>query len=179
MKKKWIICVITVLMFGSLAAGNLAADVQYDIGLNVPVLMGIKTTEGDAQEVLDYVFVIPDLKVHYFWDADPFRIGVGARAFTVILETLFYPMVTAEIDINMFRLTGSFGGGLFVFFGLWNSIETSSVFIPELTAAYMVNDWFHLGLGTSFILAGNNDVFKDTMPYVVYGFGRFSLGGKK
>ncbi len=177
-KRLFLVLIILVILLG--AASPLAADWQFDIGLNVPLFVGISTPEEDFQQALDYAFIFPDFKAHYFWGSDLLRVGVGARAFTLILETLLYPTITAEVDIDPFRFTGSIGGQAFLFFGLYNDIVTGNLWLPEVTAAYKVNDWFQAGAGlTGMIFFDEDDIVNEAFPYVVYAFGRFSFGGGK
>ncbi len=157
---------------------------QFDILVNRPLHLGAGNLESvfgndyeEANEFLrKYPIIIPDLRGHLFMDAGPTRIGLGARGFSFILETVLWPTLTAEVDLGPVRLTGSFGGGMFGFIGLHTDIETGRIWLPELTAAYMFNDWFHIGLsGTGVYLP---ETSSDSLGFVGSIFARFSIGGR-
>lgn len=155
----------------------LASQIQFDIGLNVPIFAGLVTEEETYEELLEYAVLVPDVKMHYFWGDETFRIGAGFRAYTLILMSLMYPTVTAEADVSNFRFTGSVGGGAFLAFGLVSDFATAQVWLPEVSAAYKVNDWLHVGAGATALAVFNDSIFTNTVPYAAYGFVRFSLGG--
>ncbi|MFP4617275.1 MAG: hypothetical protein ACLFMZ_00400 [Spirochaetaceae bacterium] len=156
---------------------------QFDILVNRPLHLGAGNLEKEFdnyEEVNEfsrkYPIVIPDLRGHLFMEAGPTRIGLGARGFSAILETVLWPTLTAEVDLGPVRLTGSMGGGLFGFIGLFNDIHTGRIWLPELTAAYMFNDWFHIGLsGTGVYLP---EMSSDSLGFVGSIFARFSIDGR-
>ncbi len=166
-----------VLIFAVGAMGTAAANVQFDIGLNVPFLYGISFQDNDdIQKYSEYAFVIPDLKLNYFWGTDTLRIGAGARAFTAIVETLAIPIVTAELNMNPLRFTASLGGQAFLLFGIYNNIIFENIFVADVNAAYKVNDWFHVGAGATGLFLGDAELFQETIPYTAYAMVRFSIG---
>jgi len=175
-KRLKVVILVGVLVLG--LAAPAAAQFQFDIGVNVPVVVGIEAEEDDVQNVLEYAFVVPDLKANYYFGSDAFRFGLGVRAFTAIVETLVYPTVSAEVHLDPFVLSGSFGGFALGLFGIYNNIVTANFWVPEISAAYKVNDWFHLGAGATAVFLGDGEqVFTDTFPYAVYAVMRFSLRG--
>ena len=177
MKRGFIIVFIVGVLFSVMSPAF--ADVRYDISLNIPFVFGIDADDedDDIQEFTEYIFVVPDLKVHKFWGDEQFRIGAGVRAFTLILESLVYPTVTAEMDIDPFRLSAGVGGGAFLFFGLYTDLVTGNVWLPEVSAAYKANEWLQYGVGATAVMSGEaDDLFEQNFPYTAYAFLRFSLG---
>lgn len=172
-----------LFLIGIGSAAALEPYGQFDILVNRPLYLGAgnlnEKFEGfdEVNEFLrKYPLIVPDLRGHVFMDAGPARLGIGARGFSAILETVLWPTLTAELDLAMFRLTGSLGGGVFGFIGLYNDIQTGQIWLPELTAAYMFNDWFHLGLsGTGVYLP---ETSADFLGFVASIFARFSIGGR-
>lgn len=164
-------------------AGALSAQTTYvDIGIKVPFYWGVGSTEldDDISGAIDYIFPIPDLNYGLMFGDGPVTFGFGARFFTIILESLVYPQLMVRAEYDPIVLTGSVGGGVFLVFGLFNDIGTPNLLTSELTAAYKMNDWFHLGLGTTIVYAfADNDVMTGGYVYAPYVFGRFALGGRK
>jgi|SRR6056297_2129054 len=172
MGKKTVIIGLVVILLG--AALPAAADSQVDIGLHIPYYIGIDTEDEDAGAALDYAFLVPDLKYNYFLNESGIRLGVGVRLFTVILESMVYPIVTVETDIGQFRLSGHVGGGAFLFFGLFNSIETGQIVLPEVSVAYRFSESFSIGTGAGFFFAPEVGDFNN-FAYVGDVFARFTF----
>jgi len=172
MGKKTVIIGLVVILLG--AALPAAADSQVDIGLHIPYYIGIETEDEDAGAALDYAFLVPDLKYNYFLNESGIRLGVGVRLFTVILESMVYPIVTVETDIGQFRLSGHVGGGAFLFFGLFNSIETGQIVLPEVSVAYRFSESFSIGTGAGFFFAPEVGDFNN-FAYVGDVFARFTF----
>ncbi len=170
-RKITVIALVLVLMGAALP---LAADSQVDIGLHIPYYIGIETEDEDAGAALDYAFLVPDLKYNYFFNESGIRVGIGARLFTVILESMAYPIVTVETDIGQFRLSGHVGGGAFLFFGLFNSIETGQIILPEVSVAYRFSESFSIGTGAGFFFAPEVGDFNN-FAYVGDVFARFTF----
>lgn len=172
MGKKTVIVGLIVILFG--AALPAAADSQVDIGLHIPYYIGIEAEDEDAGTAFDYAFLVPDLKYNYFFNESGIKLGVGARMFTVILESMAYPIVTLETDIGPFTLSGHVGGGVFLFFGLINDIGTGHYYIPELSVAYRFSESFSIGTGAGFFFAPEAADFNN-YAYVGDVFARFTF----
>lgn len=171
-KRLVLVCVMLVLLLGSVM--QLQADMQIDIGVNAPYYLGVTTEDDDAGDLLDYLFLFPDVKLNWLYDVGPVRLGGGARLFTVILQSAVYPILTVEADVGPVVLNANVGGGLFLLFGLYTAIETSAVFLPELTAAYRFNDSFSVGTGALFLFAPEVADLS-TFAYVGTVFARFTI----
>jgi hypothetical protein len=169
---------ITVLLLAGLIGFftmvSVFADSQVDVGLHIPYMIGIESDDEDFNEAIDYAFLVPDLKYNYFFLDDTLKVGVGARLFTVILESFVYPIVTVEAEVDKFVLSAHVGGFGFFFFGLYNDFATESIMLPEISAAYKFNEWFSLGTGVMFFFAPETADF-DNFGYVGDVFARFTF----
>ena len=174
MGKKTVIVGLVVVLLG--AALPAAADSQVDIGLHIPYYIGVEAAddEGDAGAALDYAFLVPDLKYNYFFNEGGVKLGVGARLFTVILESFAYPIVTVETDVGPFVLSGHVGGGAFLFFGLYNDFNTANIYMPEATIAYRFSQSFSVGTGAMLFFAPDTADF-DNFAYIGHVFARFTF----
>lgn len=175
MQKKLIVIVL-VLLIGGFAIFPAAADSQVDITLYWPFTGGIESDLGNEtfDTLKDYLFIVPFTEYNYFILDNGIKLGLGARMFTLIIESIAYPVLTAEAELSDFVLRGQVGGGAFLFFGLWNSLETEKIIMPELSAAYRLNDWFSVGAGSTFFFAPEAT---DLDSYIWFGhvFGRFTF----
>ncbi|MGM0432189.1 MAG: hypothetical protein ACQEQU_05690 [Spirochaetota bacterium] len=179
MSKKRVILLLIAVVFAFGAAGNVAAETQYDIGLNVPLYFGITasdTTEGGISDLSDYAFLVPDVKITYFFGDGNFKFGPGIRGFSFIVESLVYPTVNAQLEMDPITISAGVGGQLFAFFGLWNQFVSEPVYVADLSATYRMNDWLHLGAGATGLMLGDASTFKENMPYTIYALARFSFG---
>lgn len=173
-RKKWLVLLVvfTVLLLGS--AARLAAEFKIDIGVNVPYYIGVRAEDDDIGDTLDWVFLVPDVKFNWLHDLGPVRLGGGARLWTFIIQSMVYPILTAEADVGPFTFNTNVGGGLFLFFGLYNSIDTAGVVIPELTVAYRFSDRFSVGTGGLLVFAPEVADLS-SFGYVGTVFARFTI----
>jgi hypothetical protein len=181
--RKNLVLLIVFLVFTVMMPITLAAQASYvDVGINVPFYWGLGTTEinnDDISGAIDYIFPVPDLTWGMMFGKGPVKIGGGLRFFTIILESLAYPEFLVRAEFDPLVLRAGIGGGAFLLFGLWNDVAIENIWLLEATAAYKVNDWFQLGLGTTVLyLASDNDALSGGYAYVPYVFGRFALGGE-
>ena len=179
MRKKSSLILIAVVLFataaGLAAPPPLAADSQVDIGLHIPYYAGIEVeNEEDAGEALEYLFLLPDLKYNYFFTEQGLKAGIGFRMFTLILESIAYPIITLETDLGPFTLSSHIGGGTFLLFGLFNSFEAGHIYIPEITAAYHLTETFSLGTGAMFLFAPQ-EADLSNFAYIGHVFARFTF----
>lgn len=151
--KKRLVLFWLVMVFVLGAAMQLHADMQIDIGVNVPYYVGIKVDDDGAGDTLDYLFLVPDIKLNWFYDTGLLRLGGGARLWTFIIQSAVYPIVSVEADVGPVVLSANVGGGLFLFFGLYTDLHTAAVFLPELSVAYRFSDRFSVGTGGLFLFA--------------------------
>jgi hypothetical protein len=171
MRKKLLI-VVAVLLVLSLPA---FAGFRLDIGIDVPFGLGVSGGANDFGNVIGNIgFIpIPELGIAYLWNLGPVDLGVGLRAYTVILESIAWPNAIVELKLDPVVIEAQVGGGLFAAFGLvGNSVAWGQVLIPDLSA------WFKLGKTGAFRLGGGimgiyaPGALGNYMPWLVY------LGGK-
>ena len=173
--KKWIRFIILIALF-LVITGQASAESQWDITLNVPYYVGIESSSGDLSEFSQYLFLIPDVKWHYYFGSEKIHFGMGLRLFTLILETAVYPIISLESNLGNFVINASFGGGLFLFFGLHNAFEADAVFLPELSVAYRLGKRkiFSLGTAGTFVLAPSASSMSD-FAFVGTAFARWTF----
>lgn len=173
MKKRIILAVLIAAAL--MAAPALFADTQVDIGVNVPYLIGGVQYNGQSvSEQIPFTIPIPDIMVNYFIGPEFLKVGVGVRIWTLILITGGYPIISVESELGPVVLNANIGGGVFGYTSIGASdVVTGQVFIPEVSAAYRLADWFSLGLGVIGVYLP--EVAGDSIGYVATVFGRFRV----
>ena len=152
--KKWISLIVLFTLFLAVA-GQASAQSQWDISLSVPYYVGLKTSEGDVGEFSQYMFLLPDVKWNYFFGPEWLHVGAGLRLWTLVIESAIYPIISLESNLGNFVINANIGGGVFLFFGLYNDVVAESVFLPEISVAYRLGKKkrFSLGTGGMFVFA--------------------------
>ncbi len=148
------------------------AEVRFDLGFNVPLgLGGISssgtTTVGEATDFLtSHIIPLPHADVYFQMPFDTFRFGGGVRIYTFILESVFWPNVYIEKDVWKFTFVGQAGGGLFGTFGLFNSLQTGRVLIPDVSVWFRAGPSLRLGGGITGLYVP--DLLEDGMLMMYY-----------
>jgi len=165
-------------MIIALVGGVAFAQLRIDVGIALPIGIGSvlagSSLEMDSTvgEFLSRTFLpLPEAGLHYQFDLGVVKMGVGARAFTFILETIAWPNAFVELDLGQFVAEAQLGGGAFVLLGLASDFRTGRVFFPDLSV------WLKVGQKQSIRLGGGIiGIYlpeqSSSFPVVVY------LGGK-
>jgi hypothetical protein len=172
--KRTVLLTLILALVGGMAFGQL----RVDVGIALPIGIGA-VLEGSSLEMsstvgdfLSSTFLpLPEAGLHYQFDLGMVKLGVGARAFTFILETMLWPNAFVELDLGQFVAEAQLGGGAFVLLGLSSDFRTGRVFFPDLSV------WLKLGQKQSIRLgAGIIGIYlpeqSSSFPVVVY------IGGK-
>ena len=175
MKRIWV--VIAVL---AVVAGSASAEWRADIRFDVPWRIGITFEDAEGESATESINVLqhgtillPNVIVGYGTQLGPVSAGVGARLFTLIIQSMVYPVGFAEIGVGSIAINFNVGGGLFGFFGLHNSLETASIVVPDLSAYFKIGRSFRLGLGGLMMLGFGEDE-QDGVPHLLYISGMFA-----
>ncbi len=148
------------------------AEVRLDLGFNVPLGLGGLSASGSemSEEATDFltshILPFPHADLYVQMPLDTLRFGGGIRIYTFILESVWWPNVYVEKDIWKLTLAGQVGGGLFGFFGLFNSIQTGQVFIPDVSLWFRAGKSLRLGGGVMGLLVP--ELSDDGMLMLVY-----------
>lgn len=156
-----------------------AAEWRADVGFDIPRGIGGLSEDGaviseDAGEFFDsYVFPFPELGLYWYRPVGAFRAGVGLRAFTFILETVFWPNAFAEYDLWRVTFAFQLGGGAFGLFGLLNQVQTGAVLIPDLSAWLRLGRTFRIGGGALGLMLPELD---GDVAFIYYFGLKFTIG---
>jgi len=167
---------ITLFLLGT--AFFVSAEVRLDLGFDIPRgLGGLASGEigidEDAADVLNTLFFpFPEAGIYYQSAFGPVRIGGGARAFTLILETILWPNLYVEADL--WKFTGAFqlGGLFFGMFGLFTTAQSGAVLIPDLSLWFRIGNTFRLGAGAMGFMLPD---LSDNIVFVYYFGAKFAL----
>lgn len=148
MKKAGVLC---ALCLG--CALPLFAELRLDLGFDIPrgvggVVENQMDVSEDAADFFDrFILPFPEAGLYYQHPFPWGRVGAGARLFTFILESIFWPNAYVEADLWRFTFALQAGGGIFGMFGLYNALQTGAVFIPDASAWFRIGKSFRLGAG--------------------------------
>lgn len=185
--KKIVIFALLLSLIGIVSAN---AQFRLDVNVSVPVYYGFQTqVTGDFGAFAQFAFIIPELDVHYQFDLDIVKLGLGLRMFTLILETIALPDFFFELDIDPVVFRASICGGAALLFGLYNNVLTGALIVPDVSATVKLlklfgvssadgGDMLRLGAGCAFITDFNN---LDNFMFIPYANVRlvFVIGGAK
>ncbi len=167
--------IVLILLLGLAVAAPVMADSQVDIGVNIPGWIGLSVDGERVTEQIPFRIPVPDLMYNYFFDVGPVKLGGGVRVWTLILATGAYPIVSAEFETRRLILNAHLGGLVFGYltpFPEGSGIETGRVFLPEISAAFRLTDWFSLGVAA---LGVRVPEVTDDRGHLINVFGRFRV----
>jgi len=163
----------------ALVGGNAFAQFRMDIDVNVPFsaslvsdVMSINGGTSAASTSIPFTFVIPDIKALGQADLGIVRLGGGVRLFSVILETILFPEVFAEVKLGPVAANLSLGGYAYGFFGLYSNLHFWNVMTIDASVGFDVTNWFRAQAGF-FGLTPFDDM--NNFVGVVYAGGKFIL----
>ena len=120
-------------------------QVRFDLGFDIPITVGtisgsgVSTSSEVGTFLSNYHFPFPEASVSYQFAAGPVILAPGIRLFTVILETVAWPNLLAELRLGPIFIDAQVGGLLFGYFGLVNGFDYGKVIMPDLSV------WFGFG----------------------------------
>jgi len=174
---------MVVLAILVLVAVPTFAQWRLDVGAVVPRGAGLSIggsteTTISGVDMASWPFIpFPEAALYYTGDFGPVSMGVGVRAFTLILETILWPNAFVEVNLGPVALEAQVGGGLFAMLGLVSATETGKVFLPDVSA------WFKIGKKGNFRLGGGliglympEITGTDAIPFLVYLGGKVAIG---
>ncbi len=174
--KKILILVLVIAIF---LVPSAFAQFRLDMGLDIPVQMGIhiseltNSTDTSVNILEKYTFLLPEATGSYQVSLGPVKLGAGVQLYTLILESIAWPVVYGELDLSPVVLSAKVGGLGFLVFGLYNHSGTGDVLIPDINVAYKLGKSFRLGVGVMGFTG--KDMHTDNVPYLIYLSGRFSM----
>jgi hypothetical protein len=174
--------VLVAALFLTVGSGSAFAAFQFDAGLTWPFFIGGVSADGDVEgfnmtdlntgeESITLVF--PDLQFHYYWQLGPVKLGPGIRMIPLFIINALYPVVSAEMDLLIFRFNFTFGGGLFAWFGITSGAQFVNLWFPELSVAIKAADWVNFGVSATGIVAP--DLTTEGMGFAISAFVKFSF----
>ena len=159
MKRK-LLLIVAVLI---LAAAPVFCDWRVDLGADVVFGVGA-ANQGDAATTGfgGSVLLLPVFEGSYQWEVGPVHIGAGVAGSTLIVLTVFWPDVFAEMELGRFAVEGHLGGLLFGGFGIESFLETGQVLVPQLSGWFRLTKRFKVGSGAIGLwFPGGIEIFPD------------------
>ncbi len=173
MKRKMLVLLILLACFTS----YMFAQVQATVGLDVMTIGGFtvtdpetgETTSGSSEAPLKLPF--PYGQIAYNFDLGMVDIGLGAKAYTIIIASAIYPLAYVDVSLGPAVLHGGIGGGFFWLLSpVGNTTKSGNVYLPEVGVYAKIGKAFQLGVTSIFFVSEYKDI---VMPYVICISGRF------
>jgi len=177
MRKRSIVAAAALVL---LLAGAMAASAQFRLDANIswPFYLGVNlssATLGTGTQGIDLsklLILVPDVELYYQFGTGSLRGGVGARVYTLIIESVIYPSAFLELDLNPIVINANVGGGAYAFFGILPlNAGAAQLFLPDLNVAVKLTDWFRLGAGVFGLFIP--DLQGEVVPFAAYINARF------
>jgi hypothetical protein len=140
--KRIVVLTLILALVGGIAFGQ----IRLDAGIAIPI--GIATAlDGSSLQMNSVVgelfasTLLPLFEVafHYQFDLGMVKLGLGARAFSYICETLLWPNAFVEYDFGLIIAEAQIGGGGYLLLGQVSAFQAGKVFFPDLSV------WMRLG----------------------------------
>ncbi len=170
--------IFLVLIIAVLIVPSAFAQFRLDMGIKVPLKMGVNFSElsggtDTAVNVIEnFTFLFPEVSGTYQFALGPLKVGAGLQMYTLILESIAWPMAFVELDLSPVVINAKIGGLAYLLFGFYNYADTGNLVIPEINAYFKLGKSFRLGGGV--MVFTSKDLATDALPYVLYLGGSFS-----
>jgi hypothetical protein len=178
MTKKGRLLIAAVVLLAVVAAGA-GAELRFDANIAWPMYLGVKLdsstfgTSSQGMDISKFLILFPDVELYWQFGGQGLRAGIGARVFTLILESVAYPAAFIELDLNPFVLSANVGGGAYAFFGLFSQAGTGAFWLPDVNVAFKFNDWFRVGVGAYGLFIPSIQSSGTILPFALYANARF------
>jgi hypothetical protein len=162
------------------AIPSASSQARLDIGAIAP--KGTEIGFGDVESTNTEGFLeewpllpLPEADLYYQGALGHLKFGIGARAFSIVVESMAWPDAYAEFDLGRVAIEVQVGGGAFVMLGLLTKSAFGQVFIPDLSAWLKVgrSGVFRLGVGATGLYVP--EVLGDAMSILFYIGGKASI----
>lgn len=183
--KSRVVLMALVVVLSSLVGTNAFAQFRMDIDINVPFsatlvsdIMAINGGTNAASTSIPFTFLVPDVKALGQAELGIVRLGGGVRLFSIILETILFPEVFAEVKLGPVAANLSLGGYAYGLVGIYSNLHFWNVMTIDASLGFDVTNWFRAQVGF-FGLTPFDDM--NNFVGVVYAGGKFILtpGAKK
>lgn len=174
MKKRWFLLGLVFLLSASLAF----AEFGFELGAQIPIGMGaLSDSLGLSSDYADIISVagflpIPTASLLFQGGLGSFKLGGGIRVYSLILASMAYPQIQAELGLGNLSLDLSLGGFLLGYYAIGGhgGLETIDLMLPELSLWYSLGarKLFRVGLGAIGFIPISFDL-SSGMPFLFYG----------
>ncbi len=173
MKKRLFLLGLVLLLSTSLAF----AEFNFELGAQIPIGIGALTDSlglsSDYEDILSLAgfLPIPTASLLFQGGVGSFKLGGGIRVYSLILASIAYPQLQAELGLGDLSLDFSLGGYFLGYYAIggYSGLENINLLMPELSAWYSLGKrkLFRIGLGALGFIPTDFDL--SGMPFVFYG----------
>ncbi|MDX9826837.1 MAG: hypothetical protein RBT73_03745 [Spirochaetia bacterium] len=173
MKKRWFLLGLVLILSTSMAF----AEFRFELGAQIPIGAGALTSSLNlSSDYADIVSVagflpIPTVSVLFQGELGSFKLGGGLRIYSLILASIAYPQIQAELGLGDVSLDFSLGGLLLGYYAIGGlgGIEGIDLLLPELSLWYSLGarKLFRLGVGAIGLIPTDFNI--SGLPFLFYG----------
>ncbi|MDR2575299.1 MAG: hypothetical protein LBC52_02530 [Treponema sp.] len=175
--KKTILFTLFLGLFAVVIPGtSLFADIglgsRFDVGLDLFAIPTSEYTENDEVSIFPIIPLI-DAGLYGQYTFGMLNMGIGLRAFSLIVLNVFSPSIYAELNLWRLTLNAQITGGALYVFPLY--LIAGPYFIPELSVWYTLNksksSQMRLGVGALTLMstqAINEEVIRDVSNNLIF-----------
>ncbi|MDX9783976.1 MAG: hypothetical protein RBT72_04390 [Spirochaetia bacterium] len=173
MKKRWFLLVIVLL----LSASTAFAEFGFELGAQIPIGVGGLTSSlnlsSDYEDIISVAgfLPIPTASLLFQSGLGSFKLGGGIRVYSLILASMAYPLIQAELGLGDFSIDMGMGGFLLGYYAIggYSGIEAIDLLLPELSLWYSLGarKLFRVGLGALGFIPTDFDF--SGIPFLFYG----------
>ena len=167
-----IFCLFALIIPGTPVFADIGIGGRIDAGLDLFVFPG--STETNTDDDMSVMPVIPLIDAGFYgqFNIGMLNLGLGFRAFSIIVFNVFSPSIYAEFNLWRFSLNAQITGGALYVFPLY--LFAGPYFFPELSIWYTLNshkNQMRLGVGAITLLSPwivNLDYVRDFSNNVIF-----------
>jgi hypothetical protein len=137
-----------------LSANAAFAQFRFDADIMIPFsaafisdIQTLGTGASSGSVGIPYPFIVPDIQALLEADLGIVELGGGVRLFTVLIESLVYPNVFAEVNLAPVSINLSLGGFAFAFVGIYNGLAMTDIMVADLNVGLSLTKWFRATVG--------------------------------
>lgn len=151
--KKMLLCSVLIV---AISVPTAFGQFRFEIGATAPLSVGYFSGSGgdysDTLSTIDELGILPIPNLALFLQADMgiVKLAAGIRAHSLIIYTLAYPVVQAEVVLGPLSVDASIGGYFFGYSAIGNLFGLNQIdyLVPDLSV------WLGLGKRNSIRLGG-------------------------
>jgi hypothetical protein len=108
--------IVLLVAFIAVLAVPAFSQFRVDLGFDIPLALGvlgngeIQTSHEAGEFLRDHILPFPEASLYYQFELGPLKLAPGVRIFTIILESVLWPNLMAELAFDPVFIQAQLGG---------------------------------------------------------------------